>query len=248
MSLHLGDDLLLIADIAVRHKANDPQMIAGVARVKRGFDRFHHFGSAAALPRLQKCLRSFEVCFRCWYRTLKQDRCVAGERDQIERIVRIETLKRKPHRFLGLVDRKTVHRTRRIEYKDDLFRSAVLARDLIGRLKYQGKEAAATIAVRQHGVLDLFPRNVVTKNEILIRDRFLPAQRHLCSVRGKVGLVDLVRRRPDLLDGHAGIQINVDRNVAAISCLSDRRFYLRGVFHRPRDISWADSHRKHELV
>jgi len=48
MFLHFGDDLHIVADIAVGHEAYDPHMLLRVGRIKSRPNGFHHLGPAAA--------------------------------------------------------------------------------------------------------------------------------------------------------------------------------------------------------
>ena len=104
---------------------------------------------------------------------------VAGEGDQIERVLRIETFERKLHRLFGFIERETVHRTRSVEHEDEFFRRHVGRSDALRRLQDEREETAAPVVVRKHRVFDLAPRNIVFQREIFIRDRRLILQTHL---------------------------------------------------------------------
>ncbi|HPC74788.1 MAG TPA: thiamine pyrophosphate-dependent enzyme, partial [Syntrophales bacterium] len=88
MALNLGEDLALVADVAVGHEAHDPHVILSVGGIERSADGGHHFSPATAAPAPEKLLRFREVCRGCRHRSGEEHRRVAGERYEIERVVR----------------------------------------------------------------------------------------------------------------------------------------------------------------
>src|SRR5262249_17644808 len=84
MFLDLRDYFLIVAHITVGHKTNDANVHLGIRRIKSSLYRLHHFGSAAALPGLKKCLGFFQIVRSGWDRFFEQDRCVAGKCYQVK--------------------------------------------------------------------------------------------------------------------------------------------------------------------
>src|SRR5215213_245015 len=109
MLLHFRDDLHIVADVTVSHEANDANVSLIVRWRERGLDRRHHLSATIPRARAEKCLRLAEVRSCCRHRLWKQYARVTCERDQVERVRRIEIVERKLHRLLRLLDRKALH-------------------------------------------------------------------------------------------------------------------------------------------
>src|SRR5262249_27238752 len=120
--------------------------------------------------------------------------------------------------------------------------------EFIRRLEYQSKKSAPFVAMSKNGILDLAARDVVTEDKILIRNRLFILERYLRSIRSEIYLLNIVRRRANLLDLDARIQVYLDGNIASVSCRGNRGRDLRGIFNRSRNIAWGDGHRKNEFI
>ncbi len=73
------------------------------------------------------------------------------------------------------------------------------------RINDAATQATSFRSMRQQSVRDILPRNVVTKNEILVRNHGAVFQSH--ESLGHVGSlhIDGVRRGTDVLNRHSGI-------------------------------------------
>src|SRR5689334_12708775 len=171
MFLHFRDDLHVVADVTVRHEANDANVRLIVGWIKGSLDGLHHLGATIAIAPTQKCLRLLEVRRSGRHRLWKQYARVACEGDEVERVGGIKTVERELHRLLRFLDRKASHRTRRIQHKHEFLWRHVFRSDALGRLKYESEETAFVGAMCEQGVLNRLARDVVTKDEISVGNR-----------------------------------------------------------------------------
>ena len=102
--------------------------------------------------------------------------------------------------------------------------------------------------MREHSVLDPLSRHIVTQDKIFVRNDFLASQRYFCVVWREIHLIYVVRGRTNLLNRHAGIEIDLDRDIASVSRFGDRRRNLRRIFDAARNIPRSDSHRKDKFI
>ncbi|MEZ5352750.1 MAG: hypothetical protein R2762_08960 [Bryobacteraceae bacterium] len=80
------------------------RMVLLIARVERGANRLHHLGSTAAAPPQKELLRRTDV-LRCGRNRLREQHMrIAGERNQVERVAGIQSVKGKLDHFLRLLD------------------------------------------------------------------------------------------------------------------------------------------------
>src|SRR6185436_4120230 len=101
----------------------------------------------------------------------------------IERIRRIKTVERKLHRLFRLLDRKSLHRARRVEHKHELLCPDIFSRNAVGWLKNQCEVTTLVRAMRYQGILDRAACDIVTKHEVLVGDRRAFAESQARAVR-----------------------------------------------------------------
>ncbi len=249
--LDLADDLHVVADVAVGHEADDPHVVLIVGRLERRADGLHHLGPARAVARFEELARGLQVLGRGPNGLGEEDVRVAGKGDQVEGVVGVESVEREADALLGLLDRETGHRARRVDNEDELLRRDALGGDAVGRLEDEGEEAAALVVVREERVLDLPARDLVGEDEVAVRDLVALREPHDGAVRRGALDLDLVERRDHLLDGQAGVDRDFERDVVAGTTAGRHRRYdlrrLRAALRRGH-VAPADNHRKDEAV
>ena len=85
----------------------------------------------------------------------------------------------------------------------------------------------------EHGVFHALARDVVLEDEILVRDDGLVAQLH--DGLARVGALDrdIVSARFQAVDGHAGVQVHLDRDVVPGARALGRHVAERDAARRP---------------
>lgn len=79
VTLDFGEDFGFVADVAIGHKADDPEVLLRGGGGEGGADGLHHFGAAAGLAELQELLGEAEVFLRGGDGAGKS-RCVSPEK------------------------------------------------------------------------------------------------------------------------------------------------------------------------
>src|SRR5262249_16767674 len=215
MFLHLGDDLHVIADLSVSHKADDPDVILFVRRGERRANGLHHLGPARSLTRREKTLRPKQVFSRRMDRLRKQNVSVAGEGDQVEGVLWIEIVERQLHRLLRLFNREPFHRTRSVEHEDQFFRRDVCGGHALRRLQYQCKESAPRAAVSHNGVGNLLARDVEFEDEVFVWNCRLILQSHDGAMVVGTGDIYFMQRGFQPTNWDAGVEFDLDRDVVS---------------------------------
>jgi hypothetical protein len=101
---------------------------------------------------------------------------VPGERNKVEGIFGVKPVQCQFHRLLCFFDRKTAHRTGRVQNENDLFRRSVLRRHPLRRRKYQAEKTSFFRSRRQYRIFHPLTDHVVAKDKILVRDRLSASQ------------------------------------------------------------------------
>ena len=171
VALHLGQDLQIVAHLAIGHETDHARALRRIAGGKRCAYGLHHFGAAAAVPRVEKLVRPAAI-LRCGrHRIGEQDVGVACERDEVEGVARMQPVQRQPHRLLGFLDGEARHGAGRVEHEHQFLGRDLFGLDAVGRLQQQREVAR----VGEHGILNPVARNTVLEDEILVRDDRLVA-------------------------------------------------------------------------
>ena len=156
---------------------------------------------------------------------------LSREGDQVECVARIESVDCQLHGFFGFLDREAAHRARGVDHEHQLLRRDVLDGEALGRLQNHGEEATLVGLMREDGVFDLCPGDLVAQDEVLIwKHRLLLERRYRAALRGAVES-DLVGLGDKAVDRHAGIDGNLNGDIVprARALGRDRRRDARGV-------------------
>src|SRR5262249_45496150 len=145
MSLHLGDDLVVISNLSVRHKANNAHVVRSVGWFQSGAYRRHHLGSTAGLGVVKSFLGGGKIFLRGGNCFLKNDPSVTCKGDKIKCVRWVEVVERQVHRLFGLCYWKALHRAARVQYENDLLRHCVRRQDFIRRLQDERKISAISV-------------------------------------------------------------------------------------------------------
>ena len=145
------------------------------------------------LPAGQKVIRLAHILFRRRHWFSEKHVGVAGKRDHIEGVVRVEVLERQLHRLFGLIKWKALHRAGSVEHKDQFFGHHIFGRDARRRLQDKREKAVLSGAMGQHGILNLPAGDLVLQDEIFVRNRRLIFESHHGASFIRSFEIDLVR-------------------------------------------------------
>ncbi len=212
---HLADDLHIVSDLAVGHEADHAHVVLMVRRLERRPDRRHHLGATAALLSVEDGVRSSEVLLCRGNGGWKEDRRLAREGDQVECVIRIQTVERHADALLGLLDRETAHRAGRVEHEHELLWRDIIGRHAVRGLQDQREEPAARIRVRKHGVGNRPSRNVECHHEIPVRNDGLVGELDRRGTRAGSTDRHVVENGFDVDERHSRVELDLDRDVVA---------------------------------
>ena len=120
-ALYFADDRHVIADFAVGQETHYADVVLFVGISQRRADRLHHLGSTVPALPFQKMLGLPQVLFGRRDGLVEQNARVSGERDEVEGVVFVQPVERKPHHSLSRFNRQTAHRARRVKNEDQFF-------------------------------------------------------------------------------------------------------------------------------
>src|SRR5512138_34859 len=80
MPLHLGDDLHVVADLPVRHKTSDANVVLSIRWLERRANGLHHFRASVSVSAGEELLRPGDVFGSGRLRIRKKNLRVAGKK------------------------------------------------------------------------------------------------------------------------------------------------------------------------
>jgi len=140
--VHFGENLGLVADVSVRHEADQSEPAGIVTKIQSGFDALDHHGPTAAA----KAVHVFEALANIFWggsqRTGAELRGIVGKANDLKGVVGLEFSQGSADGVFGLGEGFAAHTAGTVQYEDHFHRAPLEVPEAFGWIQHQGEEAA----------------------------------------------------------------------------------------------------------